>query len=107
MMIILGKKLNFLVTVPPPPHLLHFFTAILTGTKQLFYSGLSNVKLKKKNYCCTYFFQILGSNIHFMKIPKSNLTIGLFSEFSCKSRFAKVDFAITPCFWKPNLTFCF
>ena len=55
----------------------------------------------------TYVFQILGSNIHFQKIPKSNHTINFYPEFSCKSRFAKVFFAITSHFWTPNLTFCF
>ena len=33
--------------------------------------------------------------------------INLYFQFSCKSRFAKVDFAITSYLWRPNLTFCF
>ena len=45
------------------------------------------------------FLQILGSNIHFQKIPKSNHTVNLYSEFSCKSRFAKVYFAVTSYLW--------
>ena len=89
MAIIIGKNLNFLVAAPsstPAP----FFTVILTGTKQLFDCGLSNIKLQKtttttKKYNFIYFLQVLGSNIFFLKFAKSTLTIDLFSEFSCKS----------------------
>ena len=60
-----------------------------------------------KNFCnFTYFVKILGSNICFPKISKSTHTVNLYSEFSCKSRFAKVDFATASYLWKPNLTFC-
>ena len=58
-------------------------------------------------YNFTHSFQILGSNICFPNIPKSTRTVNLYSEFSCKSRFAKVNFAITSYLWKSNLTFCF
>ena len=92
---------------PPSPSLTLFFTAILTRTKQLFDCRLNNVKLQKKIYNSTYFFQILRSSIRFPKIRKSTYTVNLYSEFSFKSRFATVDFATRHSFWKPNLTFCF
>ena len=100
-----GKYLNFHVTAPSPSPA-PFFTVILTGTTQLVDCDLNKVKLQK-DFSFTYFFQILGSNIRFLKILKSTLTIDFFFEFSCKSRFAKVDFAIPSFLWKPNLTFCF
>ena len=101
-----GESLHFLLQFPSPSPA-PFFTAILTGTKQLIDFGLNNGKLQKKFYSFTYFFQLLGSNIRFLKIQKSTLTIDLFSEFSCKSRFVKVGFAITTYLSKPNITFCF
>ena len=64
-------------------------------------------QISKMFYNFTYFFQILGSNTCFPKIPKSTHTANLYSEFSCKSRFAKFDFTITSYLWKSNLTFCF
>ena len=35
-----------------------------------------------KFYNFTYFFQILGSNMRFQKIPKNTHTVNLYSEFS-------------------------
>ena len=52
----------------------------------------------KNLYNFSYFFQILGR--------RSTHTVNLNSEFSCKSRFAKVNFAIMSYLWKPKLTFC-
>ena len=43
--------------------------------------------------------------MRFQKIPKSAHTVNLYSEFSCKSRFANVDFAITSYLWTPNVLF--
>ena len=70
-----------------------FFTANVTRTKQWFDCGLNNVKLQNFFTILLTFFQILGSNIRFPKNPKSTHTVNLYSEFSCKSRFAKVNFA--------------
>ena len=39
----------------------------------------------------------------FPNIMKGTLTVNHYSEFSCKSRFAEVDLAITSYLWKPNL----
>ena len=55
----------------------------------------------------TYFFEIMGINIRFQKIPESTRTVNIDSEFSCKSRFSKVHFEILSYLWKPTLTFCF
>ena len=95
-------KRNAPLSPSPAP----FFTAILMQTKQLIDCGLCNVKTLIIFYKFTYFFQILGSNIRFPKIPKGAFTVDLYSVFSCKNRFAKVGFTITY-LWTTQLNFLF
>ena len=96
----------FLVTVPLPLTR-SIFHCDSDGNQTIIWLRPKQRQTSKKIYSFTYFFQLLGSNIRFLKIQKSTLTIDLFSEFSCKSRFVKVGFAITTYLSKPNITFCF
>ena len=74
---------------------------IFTRPKQFFDCGLNNVKLRNIFTILLTFFEYISMG--FPKIMKGTLTVNHYSEFSCKSRFAEVDLAITSYLWKPNL----
>ena len=92
---------------PPTPSLALFFHRDSDANQTITRLWSKQRQTSKDSYNFTYFFQTLGINIRFPKIPKNTHTLNLYPEFSPKSRFAKADFAITSYLWKPNLTFCY
>ena len=78
-----------------------------SDVNQTFDCTLNNVKLRKKFTITLAFAKYCGVTYVFRKFRKNTLTVNLYSEFSCKSRFVKVDVQITSYLWKHNLSYCF
>ena len=96
-----SKLLPLPPSPPRPPHLLHFSPRFWREAKNFLI--VAWIALNFKKFLQFYLlFTNTGEWHTLSEIPKSIPTLNLYSEFSCKSRFAKVDFATRHIFGNPT-----